>query len=186
MWDACTSPRAFCTRYVLSGLTLSIKCTEDAPGTKRAWLILISTYYLIVFRSRQWSVIWKTRYGRRMRRTRWRKIFEWRVFYLHFKKYLQVASTRLTNRHQRPNIELCRDEPAHRLIEEVTELETTVQQLENKVGGQIELQMGLREVSRCPEKAATRAFSFFECLLATSAFTIKLSRYYANQTSKHS
>ena len=50
------------------------------------------------------------------------------------KKYLQVASTRLTNRHQRPNIELCRDEPAHRLIEEVTELETTVQQLENKVG----------------------------------------------------
>ena len=54
---------------------------------------------------------------------------------MHFKKYLQVASTRLTNRHQRPNIELCRDEPAHRLIEEVTELETTVQQLENKVGG---------------------------------------------------
>ena len=53
---------------------------------------------------------------------------------MHFKKYLQVASTRLTNRHQRPNIELCRDEPAHRLIEEVTELETTVQQLENKVG----------------------------------------------------
>ena len=51
-----------------------------------------------------------------------------------FQKYLQVASTRLTNRHQRPNIELCRDEPAHRLIEEVTELETTVQQLENKVG----------------------------------------------------
>ena len=47
---------------------------------------------------------------------------------------MQVASTRLTNRHQRPNIELCRDEPAHRLIEEVTELETTVQQLENKVG----------------------------------------------------
>ena len=31
----------------------------------------------------------------------------------------QVAQTRLTNRHQRPNIELCRDEPAHRLVEEV-------------------------------------------------------------------
>ena len=37
---------------------------------------------------------------------------------------VQVAQTRLTNRHQRPNIELCRDEPAHRLVEEVN---TTVQ-----------------------------------------------------------
>jgi len=45
----------------------------------------------------------------------------------------KVAQTRLTNRHQRPNIELCRDEPAHRLIEEVTEIEMTVQQLEKKL-----------------------------------------------------
>ena len=28
--------------------------------------------------------------------------------------FVQVAQTRLTNRHGRPNIELCRDEPAHR------------------------------------------------------------------------
>ena len=27
---------------------------------------------------------------------------------------LQVAQTRLANRHQRPNIEKCRDEPTHR------------------------------------------------------------------------
>jgi len=27
---------------------------------------------------------------------------------------LKVAETRLGNRHQRPNIEMCRDEPAHR------------------------------------------------------------------------
>jgi len=45
----------------------------------------------------------------------------------------KVAQTRLTNRHQRPNIELCRDEPAHRLIEEVSEIEMTVQQLEKKL-----------------------------------------------------
>lgn len=45
----------------------------------------------------------------------------------------KVASTRLTNRHMRPNIELCRDEPAHRLVEEVSEIETTVQSLEKKV-----------------------------------------------------
>ena len=45
----------------------------------------------------------------------------------------KVAQTRLTNRHQRPTIELCRDEPAHRLIEEVSEIEMTVQQLEKKV-----------------------------------------------------
>ena len=45
----------------------------------------------------------------------------------------KVAQTRLTNRHQRPNIELCRDEPAHRLVDEVTEIEMTVQQLEKKV-----------------------------------------------------
>ena len=27
---------------------------------------------------------------------------------------LKVAQTRLSNRHQRPNVEMCRDEPAHR------------------------------------------------------------------------
>ena len=46
----------------------------------------------------------------------------------------KVAQTRLTNRHQRPNIELCRDEPAHRLVEEVVEIEDTVRNLEKKVG----------------------------------------------------
>ena len=51
----------------------------------------------------------------------------------------KVAQTRLTNRHQRPNIELCRDEPAHRLIEEVTEIEMTVQQLEKKVNSFLKL-----------------------------------------------
>ena len=47
----------------------------------------------------------------------------------------KVAQTRLTNRHQRPNIELCRDEPAHRLVEEVVEIEDTVRNLEKKVFG---------------------------------------------------
>jgi len=43
-----------------------------------------------------------------------------------------VAETRLGNRHQRPNIEMCRDEPSHRLIEEVGELEDTIRKLELK------------------------------------------------------
>ncbi len=34
--------------------------------------------------------------------------------------YFQVAQTRLGNRHQRPNIELCRDEPAHRWVHKAT------------------------------------------------------------------
>ena len=89
------------------------------------------------------------------------------------KKYLQVASTRLTNRHQRPNIELCRDEPAHRLIEEVTELETTVQQLENKVGADRAAD-GTSRVSLCPEKAPIRACSLLR--VPTSALTLKISR----------
>ena len=29
---------------------------------------------------------------------------------------LKVAQTRLSNRHQRPNVEMCRDEPAHRQV----------------------------------------------------------------------
>ncbi|XP_023335348.1 tektin-4 [Eurytemora carolleeae] len=45
----------------------------------------------------------------------------------------KVAMTRLTNRHLRPNVELCRDEPAHRLIEEVEEIEDSVRKLEDKL-----------------------------------------------------
>ena len=45
---------------------------------------------------------------------------------------LKVAQTRLANRHQRPNIEQCRDDPTHRLVDEVAELEDTVKRLEVK------------------------------------------------------
>ena len=33
---------------------------------------------------------------------------------------LKVAQTRLSNRHQRPNVEMCRDEPAHRQVKSRT------------------------------------------------------------------
>ena len=47
-------------------------------------------------------------------------------------KPLKVAQTRLSNRHQRPNVEMCRDEPAYRLVDEVDELEISVRRLELK------------------------------------------------------
>ncbi|XP_040564679.1 tektin-4 [Lepeophtheirus salmonis] len=46
---------------------------------------------------------------------------------------IKVAQSRLTNRHQRPNVEMCRDDPAHGLIEEVRELETSLTRLEVKL-----------------------------------------------------
>lgn len=64
----------------------------------------------------------------------------------------KVAQTRLTNRHQRPNIERCRDEPAHRLVEEVTELEGTVRSLETKLEESEERQRELQSIRLALEK----------------------------------
>ncbi len=47
-------------------------------------------------------------------------------------KPLKVAQTRLGNRHMRPNVEMCRDEPSYRLVDEVDELEQSVQRIELK------------------------------------------------------
>lgn len=67
----------------------------------------------------------------------------------------KVAQTRLTNRHQRPNIELCRDEPAHRLVEEVTEIEMTVRQLEAKLEESEQRQRELQTTRLALEKEIT-------------------------------
>merc|ERR1719479_101830 len=45
---------------------------------------------------------------------------------------MKVAETRLFNRHARPNVEMCRDETSHRLLEEVSELENSMRQIELK------------------------------------------------------
>ncbi|XP_016144519.1 tektin-3-like [Sinocyclocheilus grahami] len=42
---------------------------------------------------------------------------------------LKVAQTRLEERSRRPNVELCRDNPHHRLVTEVREIEDTIHKL---------------------------------------------------------
>ncbi|KAG7491380.1 hypothetical protein MATL_G00003070 [Megalops atlanticus] len=46
---------------------------------------------------------------------------------------LKVAQTRLEERTRRPNVELCRDNPHHRLISEVREIEDTIQKLRERL-----------------------------------------------------
>ncbi|KAF3704206.1 Tektin-3 [Channa argus] len=46
---------------------------------------------------------------------------------------LKVAQTRLEERTRRPNIELCRDNPHHRLVSEVREIEDTIQKLQERL-----------------------------------------------------
>ncbi|XP_015226431.1 PREDICTED: tektin-3 [Cyprinodon variegatus] len=46
---------------------------------------------------------------------------------------LKVAQTRLEERTRRPNIELCRDNPHHRLVVEVREIEDTIQKLQERL-----------------------------------------------------
>ncbi|KAJ8363141.1 hypothetical protein SKAU_G00119720 [Synaphobranchus kaupii] len=47
---------------------------------------------------------------------------------------LKVAQTRLEERTRRPNMELCRDSPHHRLVGEVREIEDTIQKLRERAG----------------------------------------------------
>ncbi|KAA8581336.1 hypothetical protein FQN60_002917 [Etheostoma spectabile] len=46
---------------------------------------------------------------------------------------LKVAQTRLEERTRRPNIELCRDNPHHRLVSEVREIEDTIYKLQERL-----------------------------------------------------
>ncbi|KAM6897137.1 tektin-3 [Xenentodon cancila] len=46
---------------------------------------------------------------------------------------LKVAQTRLEERTRRPNIELCRDNPYHRLVTEVREIEDTIRKLQERL-----------------------------------------------------
>lgn len=47
--------------------------------------------------------------------------------------HLQVAQTRLENRTHRQNVELCRDPPQYRLVDEVAEIGQTQQELVEKL-----------------------------------------------------
>ncbi|CAI5658361.1 tektin-3 [Oreochromis niloticus] len=46
---------------------------------------------------------------------------------------LKVAQTRLEERTRRPNVELCRDNPHHRLVSEVREIEDTIRKLQERL-----------------------------------------------------
>uniref|UniRef100_A0A3P8SE74 Tektin n=1 Tax=Amphiprion percula TaxID=161767 RepID=A0A3P8SE74_AMPPE len=46
---------------------------------------------------------------------------------------LKVAQTRLEERTHRPNVELCRDNPYHRLVSEVREIEDTIHKLQERL-----------------------------------------------------
>ncbi|XP_062859617.1 tektin-3 [Trichomycterus rosablanca] len=46
---------------------------------------------------------------------------------------LKVAQTRLEERTRRPNVELCRDNPHHRLVSEVREIENTIHRLKERL-----------------------------------------------------
>ncbi|TKS89557.1 Tektin-3 [Collichthys lucidus] len=46
---------------------------------------------------------------------------------------LKVAQTRLEERTRRPNVELCRDNPHHRLVSEVREIEDTIYKLQERL-----------------------------------------------------
>ncbi len=46
---------------------------------------------------------------------------------------MMVAHTRLENRTYRPNVELCRDNPQHQLVDEVDEIKTSQKSLYNKL-----------------------------------------------------
>lgn len=48
-------------------------------------------------------------------------------------KYMQVAQTRLEKRAYRPNMELCRDVPKFRLVDEVRELEAALDSLKRRL-----------------------------------------------------
>ena len=47
---------------------------------------------------------------------------------------MMVTHTRLDNRTYRPNVELCRDNPQYRLVDEVAEISDTQQSLREKLG----------------------------------------------------
>lgn len=46
---------------------------------------------------------------------------------------MMVVQTRLENRTQRPNVELCRDKPQYDMVEEIAQISESVQALKDKL-----------------------------------------------------
>jgi hypothetical protein len=60
-------------------------------------------------------------------------------------KYMQVAQTRLEKRAYRPNMELCRDIPKFRLVDEVRELEAALDSLKRRLQDAIRAYQALEQ-----------------------------------------
>lgn len=60
-------------------------------------------------------------------------------------KYMQVAQTRLEKRSYRPNMELCRDIPKFRLVDEVRELEAALDSLKRRLQDAIRAYQALEQ-----------------------------------------
>lgn len=73
---------------------------------------------------------------------------------------MQVAQTRLENRTQRPNVELCRDIPQYQLCHEVAEIEGSINELTEKLRvAQNALANLLRDLARIEEDLAVKTRS---------------------------
>lgn len=82
---------------------------------------------------------------------------------------MMLAQTRLENRSYRPNVELCRDTLQYRLVEEVTEINISVAQLQERLAqsqdslkGLIRRQLDLEEDIKI--KAHTLFIDETECM----------------------
>ncbi|XP_035257989.1 tektin-3 [Anguilla anguilla] len=75
---------------------------------------------------------------------------------------LKVAQTRLDERTRRPNMELCRDNPHHRLVGEVREIEDTIQKLRERLAeAETALQMLVKTKVTLEHDLSVKANSLF-------------------------
>jgi tektin-1 len=82
---------------------------------------------------------------------------------------LKLAHTRLGNRAERPNVELCRDPVQYRLVEEVGTIETNVSRLQERLAQSEDSMKGLiRRQLDLEEDIAIKANTLFidetECM----------------------
>ncbi|XP_002732125.2 tektin-3-like [Saccoglossus kowalevskii] len=97
---------------------------------------------------------------------------------------LQVAQSRLDSRTRRPNVELCRDQPQHRLVREVSEIYETVDILQNRLrAGEAALQELVRTKTTLEHDLSVKNNSLFidkeKCMGVRRTYptTTKLAAY---------
>ena len=91
---------------------------------------------------------------------------------------LKLAHTRLGNREQRPNVELCRDPVQYRLVGEVSEIETNVSRLQERLAqSEAALKALVRRHGELEEDIAVKANTLFidetECVGMRKSISIQ-------------